>query len=255
MEQSTATAEDLQKLREEILSGVREGETRLRAELDEERTKRLAAERETAVRGEEKPPQKVYTAEDLDKLVAEGAISQTKASEILSRQAAEQASRSVREEIDSAQTERQRVGKLAEQVELYKEAVPAISQSGSEERGRLQRRYEELRGLGYPEGIETELAALRETFGPPATIRERAARPEASPSGAIGGGGPEPGHEKKAGDGAPTDIPQHLRDHYTESFKKGLYTGWDDPRVKKELEYVRDPHKTRKASNLKRSAA
>ncbi|KPK66955.1 hypothetical protein AMJ82_11570 [candidate division TA06 bacterium SM23_40] len=106
---------------------------------------------------------------------------------------------------------------------------------GSRERARLAKEYDYLRNLGHAEGMATELAALRSCFGPVDRIKETT-KPRAESHQETGTPAGEVGEPEKG-----PKISPRLKAHYEKMIEKRHFTGWDDPKLKKELEYAPRP--------------
>lgn len=232
------TAEQLESLRADILRDVGVA-TNLQTELAREREARIAAEtRATAAPAAPAKPQR--SAEELQKAVDDGVISQLQANEIQLTQRHEADREALRAELSNEYQQQQRAATIQDQIAKYKDRHPAIMQDGSDDRARLSERYEELRKLGYVDDTSTELLALRETFGRLDAPKERTHENPPSHEGgaAPGGASASPGYER-AEDGVFKDLEPRLIAHYRKGISTGIYSGEDDPTLLKELEFAK----------------
>ena len=83
-----------------------------------------------------------------------------------------------------------------------------------------------------PSALLTELDALMAVYGPSSTLQSPKAK-ERQTHQDVGSDGGESSGVK---DGAPKDMPRHVKDHYDGLISKGMYKGWSDPALKSEVE-------------------
>lgn len=179
--------------------------------------------------------QKVYSRSELQTAVDAGTITQDTAADISERQFEARIVADTEKQIEERMTATRKSEVIERQITSYREAMPDLLNHGSESRVRLQAEYKTLLSMDYPDNLQTELMALRSTFGPPERIRETTRNKRASAEEVGGGGGSAEGD---AGSGSNV-VPAHLRTQYAAEIAKGAYTGWDDPNIKAEMKYVK----------------
>ena len=196
--------------------------------------------RDSRIRSEEQakqtpaPQQKIYTRTELQTAVDAGTITQETAADISERQFETRVMANAERTIDERMSQAQESDAIERQITAYRTAIPDVLERNSESRARLTAEYQVLLGLKYPDNLQTELLALRSTFGPPERIRETTRDKRASSEEVGGGGGSTEGN---SGSGA-SKVPAHLRAQYAKAISQGAYTGWDDPNIAAELKYV-----------------
>ena len=212
-------------------------------------TSSLQSEREQRIRLEERvqnapppkepDPPKIYTRAELDQMVEGGQLTEAAKEDVLAQQQEHRINQIVSARVDervSVATKAQRVdGELGR----YIEKMPDLTEADSDNRKRVDAEFQFLVGLDGPpktdaERVVYELKACRAAFGPVAGVQETT-RPETHKE--TGGAGDA--DEGGSGNEAPEGTPANLVAHYETQFEKGRYTGWDDPKVVKELSYVR----------------
>lgn len=215
----------------QFLAAIRSGNEkyeRLAAELAElKANKNKSQEAET--------PQK-FTSAQLNAAVAAGQITADQKDEILTRQIREEVTaevtRSVLNTVGSSETQRRVDSDLSE----YKRLAPEIMDTSSETRGKVADAYRQMIGDGLPQGLATELAAIRVVLGPLEKLKvARSARNGSEYHEETGGGDSGQGQrrEKSAFD----SLTPREKDYYTKMIEKGMYK--DMKEVKEVLKHKR----------------
>lgn len=218
------------------------------AALEDERHKRQRLETELAeLRGtvkaladrpKDQPREKERTlsAAELRNAVAEGQMTEDEADRIRERQMTARIRDQVTEELKSEMTGQRLVDRVSEGLKAYKDAIPSLSDHNSREFAKVKAEFDHLVSIGYDASDpRTELAAARAAFGDPSRIRKIEAEPPESHQETGGGSSATDG---RTNDGAPKGLTPRLRTWYRDCIDKGRYSGWDDPKLKKELEFV-----------------
>lgn len=220
-EQTSYTREEVDRLIEETRRDVLSKLPRAAAPVDEtpkpEQTQELPR----------------VTRSQLDEMVEEGKVSRAVADayyeQQLRRDAAAEAVEKMRGE--------QRLRKVSDELDLYRESHPEVLEEGSETRARVRREYHELVGLGQPENEVTQLLALRNVLGAPGKVREHTREAREAHESRTGSGGSAGGPERKASEKDPAKgLPERFRKYVEKRIETGHFKGWDDDRVKKYIE-------------------
>lgn len=189
-----------------------------------------------------KPKPKEHSRAELQTAVAEGRLTEAEAETILDDQRDRKLQESVRETVTDHDDQRDRQlreiireevagtvedqtrsQKVGSDIERYTEAIPEISQDGSDARNRLAREYQQLQSLGMPDSGATELAALRNVFGPPEGLKPQQGERETHQE--TGGSGES--DETLRADGIPKGLTARERAFYSERVGPGkLYPDW-----------------------------
>lgn len=230
--------DDAKNALERELQQTREALAELRGRVDAQAAQTQASQQQTQ---EAKP---TYTRAQLQAAVDEGKIDEATRDDILYQQAQEQILAKVEERF-AEREEREKASAAASKVlsELteYKENIPDIMREGSDIRSRVFEEIQNLQRLfGEPKNEEElnkmQLQAARTILGPVSKIREktREKRQTAQETGGSGDGQPP----AKGPANAPKNMNDRLKSYYEGQIQKGVYKGWDDPTLKKEMEYV-----------------
>lgn len=206
----------------------------------ESTTSRLQSEL-TDARKEPAEETKSYTVQELQVMVDDGRISEGTRDGILSQQTRDQTRNEIktemREEMASMRQSQQIDGEIAK----YTDSNADVMKEGTELRGRVEEEYQFLVSHGEPVGKFTELKSLRAVMGPSDRIRETTAerRPTHSDEGGSGAGDSDRGGSKEGGVPGPLQKDPKLKFHYDGLIATGVYSGYDDPDLVKEMKYVR----------------
>lgn len=204
------------------------------AQRERDRASRLEAELAALRTKPAEPARPPVTRAELQTLVDEGKLSSEQMDAEVERQIESRVEARILSQVDQRTKAQRRADTVSSELQRYKEVIPALTQDGSEERGRVQKEFQYLvERLGEPADTATELKAVRAVFGPSERIREitretREADPETLGGGGAGGNG--------ANNGVFTGLTQTQRTAYQAMIDRGLYTGPDDPNLKKEIQ-------------------
>lgn len=131
--------------------------------------------------------------------------------------------------VDTVKTQKQ-LEALDAEIGRYRDAVPGVATEGTPERARVTAEFARLKSLGFPDAVQTELAALQAIYGPAAALSKKTeAAPEPAPQEDIGGAAPEKG-KAAAQDGPPSDFSADEKRFYTDLISKGVVKSWADAR-------------------------
>jgi len=178
----------------------------------------------------------IHTRAQLKAWVEDGTITEDAAQSVwdeqtarANREAAENAARAVLADTTAA-------GNARATAQQYIDAVPQIAVAGSPENMRVQTEYQKLVASGSPPNDHTTTIALRFVYGAPERLTKTPAG-ERQVHNETGGrdesGGDESDDDK---DGAPKDLTQRERDHYSRLITAGAYSGWGQ--VKEEMKFA-----------------
>ena len=127
--------------------------------------------------------------------------------------------------VKTAIGEAQTVNNVGIQIDAYSEVMPEVMTEGSSARQRVQEEYNFLTSTGAPDGLPTQLQALRAAFGPINALKKiKGERPDTSHQD-VGSGA---GAEKEDGtgmraDGTPKGLTARQRTYYTPRVGPGKY--------------------------------
>lgn len=174
----------------------------------------------------EKPEKKEdsYSRAELLQMVENEQMTQLQADKLWQ----EQIEANVTGKILNAVNSRDNKKTVSQALNEYKTVKPELVRQGTEDREKVSEEYKYLIGIGLPDGIETELAAVRNVFGPVDKLKKKLDL-ETHPE--TGGGAPP--NENKVAD----KLNARQRDYYQKRIDMGIYKDWDD--VKEELKYSR----------------
>lgn len=220
----------------------------------------LAQEREARIRLEEQvkamqaaaktptQPQKVYTRAELNQMVEEGKISREQAEDYLDQVRELRLREAISKELAERDAQRERVARVKTELQRYKELVPEVMKAGTEEREQVTQEFNYLVSLGQPNDATTELAALRAVFGPVEKLeRKKQMRGERERFQESGGRRDDGGGAPK---GKEPDLPSRYREHYQRLIDRGIYKGWDDEQLQKELKRIPAEELNRRAKKF-----
>jgi hypothetical protein len=201
--------------------------------VQQEREARIRAEERAKALESTKVPeaQKIYTRQELRQMVTENKISQDQMDEYMEAKLRAE----LQQDVVKVGTERDRNTKVAMEIARYKSFVPDITKDGTEDRAKVVKEFQYLVAHGQPENsTSTELAALRAVYGPVEKLEKKRVLDERESFQDVGNG-------RKPEDKGNTpfkNLPQRYKDHYEKQIAKGIYKGWDDPRIKKEIDRI-----------------
>jgi hypothetical protein len=200
----------------------REREARIRAE---ERARTLEA-----TKVPEKPESKIYTRQELRQMVTENKISQDQMDEYMEAKLRAE----LQQDVVKVGNERERSTKVLQEIARYKSHIPDIAKDGTEDRIKVEKEFQYLVAHGQPKSESTELAALRAVYGPVEKLEKKRVLDERESFQDVGNGS----KPEDKGNSPFKNLPQRYKDHYEKQIAKGIYKGWDDPRIKKEIDRI-----------------
>ena len=127
--------------------------------------------------------------------------------------------------VKTAIGEARTVNNVGVQIDAYSEVMPEVMTEGSSARQRVQEEYNFLTSTGAPDGLATQLQALRAAFGPIAALKKiKGERPDTSHQDVGSGTGQEGGEGGgMRGDGTPKGLTARQRTYYTPRVGPGKY--------------------------------
>ena len=163
-----------------------------------------------------------HTWADIQAAVADGRITEAQGQLAWAEQVAKMASDQATQRAE-AQVQLKAV---ETEIERYTEALPDVAKDDTPERGRVKAEFARLRKLGFPDALQTELAALQAVFGP-VTALSKKREPDPEPQDDVGGGSPAP---KSKGNGAtegpPASFSADEKRFYSDLIQKGVVKSW-----------------------------
>ena len=127
--------------------------------------------------------------------------------------------------VENAIGKAQTVNNVSVQIDAYSEVMPEVMTEGSSARTRVQEEYNFLTSTGAPDGLSTQLQALRAAFGPIGALKKiKGERPDTSHQDVGSGTGQEGGEEGGIrADGTPKGLTARQRTYYTPRVGPGKY--------------------------------
>ncbi len=179
---------------------------------------------------------KEHTRAELRQAVAAGDLTQDEADAYHDRQAEARIDKTIKDAVTEAVTTQNRGATIQTQRDRYIKLMPDVIKDGTEIRAKVEIEFNDLvRNHDMdPNSAQTELLAMKTALGPVEALRKITPNVETheetfgvgdEPN--RGGGGETPG--------PPKNITRDLADHYERLIAKGIYKGWDDPVITKEL--------------------
>ena len=177
-------------------------------------------------------PAREYTRVELQGFVESGRINQNDANALWDQQLEAKVFRNVETKLDARLTSDSRAVAVKSQVDRYKELVPDMLLPDSETRQKVETEFKALVALGQPNhteqgGLNTELLALRNVFGPAEALRQsRTELQTHQESGARGAVDDEDGDLTK--DGWPKGMSARQRAYNDILLRKGVIKSKDE---------------------------
>lgn len=203
----------------------------------------------------EAKPEPVYTKEQLQAWIDEGKVSVLDAATYLAEQGMKRTAASLRNENSQTLAAERAVAAVDQKISAYKDKIPALLDTGSEEFKLVQSVYKELIEDGHDEStteakLRTQLAALKIAFPKgDEKPREITSRKVTTESAGSSGGRATTGGKKASGNKWPEYVSQDMRDLKERQIEAGMYKGMDDPRLVQELAILK-----RRAEKKERAA-
>lgn len=207
----------------------------------------LQKEREERIRLEErlKPKEtKAPTRAELLQAVEVGQITQAQADDAWERHIRESVRSEITEDLKKYESAKELTTRVKTELDQYTQAYPNVLTHGTEDRSKVEAEFQYLRARGLPDTQSTELAALRNVFGPLSRKNDMTQQRRET-------------HQETSGEKSPEtqtktpELPARYKTHYQSMIDKGLYKGWEDPVLVKELSRV--PRETLNARSRKYS--
>lgn len=209
----------------------------LATELQGEKEKRARLEGMAEALKQPTQPEKRWTRAELKPKVEDGTMTQEEADQIL----LEQRERDLEKRMDKKYEEREKEMRQEQQIEsrlaAYTSRIPELADKNSEAFKKVEKAFQELVADGSPaDSKATEVAALRVAFGPPEKLPDRTSEKRDTHQETGGSAGSEDGMRPVD---AANKVPKAYREHYKWMVENGYYSGWDDPKLLKEIEYMK----------------
>lgn len=216
--------------------------------LEDERQKRQNAEKQVAeLRGKveilSQQPQgnetaaKEWTTAEIKEAVNTGQISEDEAERIRQAQWKREVKQEVTQEISQTLNQQSVNQRVDSEIQRYVKIIPELSNQSSDTFGKVKKEFDYLTTmLGRDANdIGTQLQAVRTVFGDIEALEKVNGKPAIMPHQEVGGQGQTDRTDKKS-DGSPNWLPREVRQFYEKQFEMGMYSGWQDNRVKAEIE-------------------
>ena len=233
----TESGNDLQQISAQLLeigqriTGMDSRQSRLEQRVDNQLTQ------QSQQAGQAEKPQR-YTRQQLNTAVTNCTITQEDADNIWDQQVQAEIDEKIAAGVAQGIAENSVASKVTEGLARYKAAYPSLDDANSEEFTKVQAKFDQMvNHFGMPKNAGTELAALEATFGPVEKKAPRKGREIIqSFDESVGASGGTKGGDKQADPSA--SITGRRKAFYEGEIGKGIYSGWDDPKLKAELDYI-----------------
>ena len=176
-------------------------------------------------------PVREFTRAELQAQVDDGRMTPDESDRILDGQTERRIEEKVSHRIESAAQTKTHATAMQTEIGRYTSARPDIMVDGTEDRSLVAAELtRQIVELGRPDNVETELTALMAVFGPSNRLqtgreKERQTHQE---TGSDGGGEGKKETSPK--------LPDRVKKHYEKMIGMGMYSGWDDERLKEEID-------------------
>lgn len=141
--------------------------------------------------------------------------------------------------------------KVLEGIAKYKESFPELNDASSDAFARTRKAFDYLVDIGFdPNSPKTELAAARTAMGDPSLVVKKKPSSAAPFPEQSGGGQSADNARTSNSDGSPSWVSGDLKKMYQHYIDRGLYKGWDDPLVKRELDQYGGKFKNRSQNRV-----
>lgn len=216
--------------------------------LETERHKRQALETQVAelrgrVEGLDKPQEKPdLTGAELRTAVDQGRITEQDADTIRENQIEKRVEAKVTRKVETDAASRDLGQRVDGELSEYRKLVEGLTDDTSPARAKVQREFDHLISLGHAADVRTEAAACRAAFGDLATLRQAPEARDRETHDETGGGAPPAAPKSQQ------NLTPELKAHYSRQIDQGMYEGWDDPALEKELKDYRLTRRNRSAA-------
>lgn len=210
-----------------------EAERKSRQKLEGKLAK-LLGEVEGLKAGQQKPKEEtVYTRTQLRALVNEGKITEDQMDAQLEKQLRAEVEKSAQ----SAVMSQTQASKISAELARYTEAHPDLTDEDSDLRARVVAEFKYLVDLGdNPNSLATELKAVRAVLGASGAPKGKKKTPETHEEAGSSG------EDVSRGTGADAwakGLSAKQKEHYTKLVNQGVYKGFGDKTLQKEVELAR----------------
>ena len=159
-----------------------------------------------------------HTRDELQGMVDSGTITEGQRDDVLEKQSEHRLDK----KLDARDAANRGQSMLETEFSKYREGHPGIEQVGTPDHTLLQAEYTKLIRSGFPDGLHTQITALRGVFGAAEKIPERRRVGDTTREGGAGGDTPADGGD---GDGSLTKglSPRHAQ-YVNRMVDRGIYT-------------------------------
>ena len=229
----------------QVWARAKAAEGKLQAEREERirLEERLKAQQDVATVKAEAAKPAEHSWETLEAWIAEGRLSRAQAMAYREGIIKDTAVKEATTKLDAQFKETQRTASVTSELERYKQALPAITQSGTPERVKVETQYSYLiNTLGHQPGLATELLASKLAFGEAEILeKQRTTQRTTADQHEVmmethSTQRPSETTAKDKNDPV-SKLDARQREHYTRMIKAGRYSDWGE--VRKELAWER----------------
>lgn len=181
------------------------------------------------------------TTEQISAAMESGEITQAQGIQLIADQTEKKLDAKYQTAISDGIASHQTASAVQAELDQYKILVPGIQETGSMEDKKAGEVMQGLLQLGMPDNNATRVVACRQAFGSIDSLKANPLPREAHPE--VGGGVDRATGGASSGD---EDVPlklkgkekTQLRNDYQHMIDRGVYSGWNDKDLVKEMEYV-----------------
>ena len=183
---------------------------------------------------------KRYTRTQLRAAVNEGKITEEEMDAVIQRQMEETITDKLSKKLN-ADRKADAVSQAADiQMRRYKAAVPDLLDKTTDTFAKVKKEWQSLMELGYEsDDLRTELLAVKAALGDIDALEKKPKELERETHKETGGRDAETPDVDLRTDGIPKGLSGPQRQHYQRLIENGMYKGWDDPKLQKEMKFLR----------------
>ena len=183
---------------------------------------------------------KRYTRAQLRAAVEEGKITEAEMDAVIERQMEEK----ITDKLSKQLNEDRKVEAASQAADVlmrrYKAAVPDLLDKSTDTFGKVKKEFQALLALGYDSNdLRTELLAVKAAIGDIDALEKKPKERDRETHQETGGRDAEAPDVDRRTDGIPKGLSGAQRQHYQRLIDNGMYKGWDDARLVKEMGFVR----------------
>lgn len=242
MSEETVSAEEEEQQRDASVQALRDQIDALNAKIQNVDSNVATMQNNAAAAATAPEPYQEVSPEEIRAAVDAGTISEAQGDQIRESQIERRLESNIRQNLNAEIKQQQIVAEALR----YQEAYPELADTNSQAFKQVQKEFAVLTEMGLDQNDpKTQYLALRAALGEPTRGTIEKGRPAPYPE--VPGHG-SAGGDSLAGNAAPDWMQGDLKAYYEKQIDNGYYKGWNDPRVKKELENYAGKFRNKAAS-------